>query len=73
MSQPSLQNIRGTWYVVSFTDGYTKAVWSRKMTDNDALARALWLINHGKRDEAELFIEWYCTARCRGNSTQAPP
>ncbi len=44
--------------VHSWTDGFVAIKCPRKcMTEDDALAIALWLANRGLREEAEEFIE----------------
>jgi len=32
----------------------------RKETEDDVLAHALWLCNHGRMEEAEQYLEDYC-------------
>ncbi len=36
---------------------------TRRMTDDDALAHALWLVRHGQSEEAEEFLEEYVQNR----------
>lgn len=47
--------------VSSWTTGFVPHKrTTRKMSERDVLSMALWLENHGRRDEADDLIEQYC-------------
>ncbi|MBP9668924.1 MAG: hypothetical protein KBE09_01405 [Candidatus Pacebacteria bacterium] len=45
----------------SFTTGVKLVEAPRLKTENDVLSHALWLVNHGKDEEAERFLDRYCS------------
>ncbi len=51
----------GRVIVNDFVDGgrITQPRRARRMTDDDAMARALWLQNHGRLEEAEELLDRY--------------
>ncbi len=47
--------------VGSFTEGSRSAFVRAKETDNDVLAKCLWLESHGQPEEAEMLLESCCS------------
>jgi hypothetical protein len=46
---------------VSFTTGFVaRKTTLRKMSEDDILAMAMWLANHGRSDEGEQLIDQWC-------------
>lgn len=62
MPQTSFHKVYGQYFVYSWTTGCVLAHTARRIkNDKDALAHALYLVNQGLEDEADLFLERYCS------------
>lgn len=48
------------FFWVSFVDGGRELYAMTKATEEQILARCLWLSNHGRPEEAETLLENYC-------------
>ena len=61
MTQFAVLKHNNTLYTYSWTTGVTEVmVPERIMTDDDALAYAMYLTRRGQADEAEEFLDQYC-------------
>jgi hypothetical protein len=47
--------------VNSFTEGFRSVFVRAKKTEDDILAKCLWLENHGQPEEAEMLLESCCS------------
>lgn len=65
MPQPSLIRVRGALYLFDLTIGWKKvrSPSVRFDNDDDLQAHLLWLVNHGRREEAEILLEACCEQR----------
>ena len=55
--------------ICSFADGVRVAEPKHRETEADVLAYALWLENHGMRDEANRYLEEYFEYRFTATSS----
>ncbi len=63
MPQNTTLRIRDKLYVYSFTTGIAPAKLPDRKSDNEVMAELMWLVQHGKADEAELLLEKHCKSR----------
>jgi hypothetical protein len=63
MPQTTLIRIRGKLYAYSFTTGVKPVKSKVRKTDDEIQALCLWLVNHGKIEEANTLLDTYCSQR----------
>lgn len=62
MPQLTILNSNSNFYVYSWTTGVMPCRIPTKSSEDDVLARALWLVRNGREDEADVLLEKYCTS-----------
>lgn len=62
MAHLAIIPIKCSFVVYSWTTGVVNVKVPRRIrTDDDALAYAMYLHRHGRTEEAEVFLDNYCT------------
>lgn len=62
MAQTHIVKINKQYFVYTWTTGFVPVL--KKFTiksDDDAIAHAMYLVRQGKHDEAEIFLDQYCS------------
>lgn len=63
MADMVIYRIREEFYVSSWTFGCKKSQPPSRTTEDSVMAEAMWLVQHGKSDEAEMLIERWCQSK----------